>query len=92
MSAHTLAFDTLKFAKNLERYTFTTQQAEGLADELKIIIEENTASSSDIDELEKNLATKIEISAANTRAEIIKWVVGLLFAQSALIVSAIKFL
>ena len=35
---------------------------------------------------------EIDVKLGQTKVEIIKWVVGLLFAQSALIVSAIKFL
>jgi len=55
--------------------------------ELKLIKE--------IKELDSRLSKEIEgvrLEIANTKNDIIKWVIGLMFAQSALIVGVIKFL
>ncbi len=78
MNTHAMNFfDTLEYAKHLMKGGFSQIQAETLAQENKEIFNSNLASKKDL---------------AETKAEIIKWVVGLMFAQSALIISAIKFL
>jgi len=74
-----LTFDTLSFAKRLEAAGFTTEQAETLARMQAELIDDR-------------LVTKeyLDAKLADTRAEIIKWVAGLMLAQAAVIAALVK--
>ena len=72
-----IAFDTHRFVKRLTDCGFTEQQAETLADEHVTL-------------LNANLATKLDL--AELRADLLKWMIGLLIAQGGLIVALVKFL
>ena len=79
-----IAFDTHRFVKRLTESGFTEQQAETLAEEHVTL-------------LNANLATKADISKLETRMEAIesdlmKWLIGALIAQGALIVALVKLL
>ncbi len=78
-----LNFDALKFVKNLTAHGFTQEQAEVLADEHIALLNSNLATKQDIEEL------RHEITKAKLQAII--WVVGLLVAQTGILVSALKF-
>ncbi len=77
----TLAYDTHGLVKRLEEAGFTERQAEVLAREL-------------FDALLKGLVSReyLDLRLAELRADITKWVAGLLVAQGALIVALIKLL
>ena len=72
-----IPFDTHRFVKRLTDSGFTVQQAEALAEEQVTL-------------LNANLATKTDI--ANVKAELLKWMIGLLIAQGGLIVALVKLL
>ena len=72
-----IAFDTHRFVKRLTDCGFTEQQAETLADEHVTL-------------LNANLATKLDL--AELRADLLKWMIGLLIAQGGLIVALVKLL
>ncbi|MDR3055738.1 MAG: CCDC90 family protein [Zoogloeaceae bacterium] len=81
-----ITFDTLQFAKELETKGFSTKQAEGITGTLqKVINVAEVATTRDIKELELTLKNDIE----KTKGEIIKWVMGLLVGQTALIIGVI---
>ncbi|MBC8466653.1 MAG: DUF1640 domain-containing protein [Deltaproteobacteria bacterium] len=73
----TITFDTLSYAKKLKLAGFTEQQAEIQAEALKEI-------------LGTELATKRDLVQA--KAEIIKWVAGMLVAQAAIVATLVKLL
>lgn len=77
----TLTFDTLAYAKKLRRAGFTEQQAEIAAEAQKETIDVVIA------ELESRhlneMATKLDL--AETKAELVRWVVGAGFFQTVLI-------
>lgn len=79
MSAVT--FDTLKFAKTLEKAGIPNEQAEAMAEAFR-------------DATSEELVTKDYLSATVSEAknDIIKWVAGLLLGQAALIAALIKLL
>ena len=74
---HTMTIDTLAHAKKLRSVGFTEQQAEEV---LAVITEARAAD---------DLVTKADLATAlaETKAEIIKWVVGLIFMQTAVIIA-----
>lgn len=79
MSAVT--FDTLKFAKTLEKAGIPNEQAEAMAEAFR-------------DATSEELVTKDYLAATVSEAknDIIKWVAGLLLGQAALIAALIKLL
>lgn len=88
MPESTLVFDTLSFAKKLKSAGFTEQQAEIQAEALAEIIENNLATKRDLKELE----TRLLVSIAELKADMIKWVAGMLVAQAALVAALVKLL
>jgi hypothetical protein len=93
MSTSTFAipFDTLAFAKELETAGVPPAQAEAQAKALSGVLQK-------VEEYRlQELATKgdikdLELKIAETKAEIIKWVLGVSSAQIMLIVALIKLL
>ena len=89
-----IAFDSLLFAKRLKAAGFTEKQAEVLVEEQVEIFENNDAATKediayikkDLKEMELTLRKEI----AESKVEIIKWVVGLLLAQTGVIVALVK--
>ncbi len=81
-----IVFDTLAYAEKLEAAGFTPQQAKGQAHALREIIDDQIATKQDLAALDASVATKI----AETRAELIKWYIGTMFAMTGLIVGLIK--
>jgi hypothetical protein len=81
----TITFDTLQFVKTLKSGDFTEKQAEALSFAFK------KAQESNLDELAtKGDIKEIELKIAESKVEIIKWVVGLMLAQTGLIIAVIK--
>jgi len=72
----TITFDTLKFAKKLESAGLSKEVAEALAE----------AQHDALDEVSKtqDFATKTDLS--DLKFDLIKWMIGLFFAQSALVI------
>ncbi len=87
-----ITFDTLSFAKKLKTVGFTEDQAEVLAKSQSEIIENTIATKQDLKKNETALGMKIETGLANTKAEIIKWVAGMLVVQVAVGVTLFKLL
>ena len=74
----TITFDTHQFVQRLKASGLDELQAEAITD----IVREASASA--------NLATKHDL--AETKADIIKWVAGMLIIQSAVIAALVKLL
>ncbi len=91
-------FDTLKFARTLrDKAKFSPEQAEGVADAMAEALQGDFVTKGDLQsvrsdlraelrEVELRLETKIEA----TKNDLLKWFVGIAFAQSALTVTLLK--
>ena len=84
----TVTFDTLKFVERLKAAGVPEEQAKAEAEALREALAE-TASNV--------LATKddirrVELLIAETTADLIKWMAGLLLAQAALVAALVKLL
>lgn len=104
MIAMSASFDTLTYAKKLKEAGFTDQQAEAQADALRAIVNDNLATKHDIEELRagtkqdialvqrdiKELETRLGRDIAESKADLLKWMVGLLIAQGGLIVALVR--
>jgi RNA-binding protein YhbY len=74
-----VAFDTLKFARTLrDKAKLSPEQAEGVADAMA-------------EALQGDLVTKADLRAelAGTRAEIVRWIAGLMGFQTLAIIGAV---
>ena len=84
----TITFDTLKFVKQLKAAGFDDQQAEALSnaqkESLTEILDTTLATRSDIIRLEKEIVS--------SKAEIIKWVAGMLVIQAGVVAALVKLL
>jgi hypothetical protein len=83
-----LTFDTLAYVKKLRSAGVPEKQAEIQAETFAEILEERVATKQDLKELE--VALKHDL--ANIKAEIIKWVEGMLVAQAAIVATLVKLL
>jgi hypothetical protein len=90
--SHMITFDTLAFVKTLEAYDIKPKQAEGITAAVAKVFEENLSISIFTKEDGKLLKSELKSDIFKLKSEVIMWVVGLLFAQTAIIVSIIKFI
>ena len=102
MSFSNVHFDTLAYANKLKEAGVPDKQAEAQSEALAHIFDYKAATKKDLQELETRLSmefntkissleSKIDTKVADLKVDVIKWVVGLLLAQSALLISALKF-
>lgn len=77
----TITFDTLKFAKTLEKAGLPAAQAEAIAEAFRDATGEELVTKNYLD-------ARIEAS----KNDLIKWVAGMLLAQAALIAALVKLL
>jgi len=77
--SHTKTFDALAYAKKLIAVGFTQQQAEVQAETFAEIIDGQIATTQDLKEMELRI-----------KADIIKWVAGMLVAQAAIVATLVK--
>jgi hypothetical protein len=85
------ALDTHQTVKDLTAAGFTDAQAEALTQALRQVQQidlSDLATKADIADLRREMATKAEL--AEIKAELIKWVVGVGFAQVAMILAVLK--
>ena len=84
-----ITFDTLKFVEHLRQSGIPEVQAKALSDAQKELLTEifeqkELATKTDIKELELKIA-EVKASIAETKAELVRWVVGAGFLQTVLI-------
>jgi hypothetical protein len=102
MSFSSVPFDTLAYANKLKEAGVPDKQAEAQSEALAHIFDYKAATKKDLQELETRLSigfntkissleSKIDTKVSDLKVDVIKWVVGLLLAQYALIISAFKF-
>lgn len=92
-----LIFDTHAYVKKLKAVGFSEEQAEVQAETMARFIDEKLASKRDLMELHaslqrdmKQMEVQLEAKIADTKVELIKWVVGIAGAQAVLIVTLLK--
>ena len=93
MAQEAIPFDTHRFVRNLVASGFTEKQAEALAYEQMMLLNNNLATKSDIETLRLSTESSIEALRLSTDAkietakfEMLKWMIGVSVAQSTLIV------
>jgi hypothetical protein len=78
----TITFDTLKFVERLKAAGVPEEQAKAEVEALTTALNETIA--------ERELATKTDLEAI--KADLIKWMAGLLLAQAAVVATLVKLL
>ncbi len=100
-SMTTITFDTLKFVNRLTSAgvpeAYARAEAEALVDvfggaQELVTKSDLTAIRADLIALEQRLDYKLDAKINDAKADIIKWVAGLLIAQAALIATLVKLL
>lgn len=82
----TTMFDTHHYIKRLELAGVPEGQAEAHAEALATIFEDRIATKEDL----LHLKTDIKNDLLNLKIDVIKWIIGLLLAQTTLIISLFK--
>ena len=92
-----LVFDTLHYANRLKAAGVPEKQAEVQAEAMAEIIEDKLTSKRDLKQSEdalvltiNNTKNELELKIAELKADVIKWMLGALVAQAAIIISCIK--
>lgn len=80
--------DTLKIYERLKSADLNDKAAKEIAEVFKETIDEQLATKTDL----AILKSELEATISKTKAEIIKWVAGMLVAQAAIVTALIKLL
>jgi len=81
-----ITFDTLKFARTLqEQGKFTPEQSSSLVEALGDVLASDLATKGDVRETELRLEAKI----AEVKADIVKWLFGMIGFQTLVILGAV---
>ena len=85
----TITFDTLAYSENMQKAGFTREQADAMAKAnseafQNMVNTQQLATKYDVDLIKHDL----EIALANTKHDILKWVIGMMIAQTILILTA----
>ena len=85
----TITFDTLKFVEHLRQAGMPEIQAKAMSDAQKELLTEifeqkELPTKTDLKEIELKIA-ELKVSIAETKAELVRWLVGAGFLQTALI-------
>lgn len=92
--AHAVCFDTLAYANKLKEGGFSNRQAEIQAEALGEIFEDRVATKQDIKSIKhaiESLGNNMNVKFAESKVEMIKWVICISGTQAALIISVLKF-
>ena len=81
-----LAFDTHQFVKTLMDKGFSQGQAEALATAQAAVLDKNLVTKRDLEKLRSDMKVEIE----KIKADLLKWMIGAMIAQSAVIVALVR--
>ncbi len=90
--SHAITFDTLAFAKKIESSGLEAKYAESIAEAMRDVFEENLSASIFTKKDGELLKSELKSDMFKLKSEMIAWIVGLLFAQTAIMVSLVKFI
>ncbi|MBP9727424.1 MAG: DUF1640 domain-containing protein [Gammaproteobacteria bacterium] len=88
--SHTIAFDTLKFVRRLEKSGIKQEQAEAIAHAMNDVFEENLSANIFTKQDGQLLTLEIENKLSKLETRLVLWFVGLLLMQNALVFGLFK--
>lgn len=90
MTSMLMKFDTLAWAKKLEKAGIPAVHAEAQVEMFSEVIENNVCTKQDLAEVKKDIIMEIEKIKGNINAQIAKWVLGVSAIQATVLVSLIR--
>lgn len=85
----TVTFDTLKLATRLEQSGFTAEQARGAETALSEVFIDDVVTKSYFDMRIGTVKSDLEAKIKSTKAEILKWMFGVIGSQTLVILGAV---
>lgn len=97
--AHAIQIDTLAFAKRLQAAGADERLAEAIVEGITDADTSSLATKEDLRQVEtalkediRQVETAIKTDIANSHADILKWLFGIIFAQTAIVIAVFTFL
>lgn len=90
MTSMVMKFDTLAWAKKLEKAGIPSEQAEAQVEMLSDVIEDNVCLKQDLAEVKKDILIEIERVKGSINAQIAKWVLGVSALQVTVLITFIR--
>jgi len=93
--AHAIQIDTLAFAKRLQAAGADERLAEAIVEGITDADTSSLATKEDIALVKEDIRqveTAIKTDIANSHADILKWLFGIIFAQTAIVIAVFSFL
>ena len=93
--AHAIQIDTLAFAKRLQAAGADERLAEAIVEGITDADTSSLATKEDIALVKEDIRqveTAIKTDIANSHADILKWLFGIIFAQTAIVIAVFTFL
>lgn len=85
-----MKFDTLAWAKKLEKAGIPSEQAGAQVEMLSEVIENNVCTKQDLAEVKKDIVLEIEKIKGSINVQIAKWVLGVSAIQATVLVALIR--
>ena len=85
-----IVFDTLTYAKKLQKVGVPKEQAETHAQLISEVVINKIVTPRYLDTKINQVNAKIDIKIAELRAELIRWVLGAAIAQTSIVLSCLK--
>ncbi len=92
MTSTLMRFDTLAWARKLEKAGVPSAHAEAQVEILSEVIEDNITTKQDLAEVRRDIILEIEKIKASLNAQIAKWVLGVSAVQATVLVSLIRYI
>ena len=86
------SFDTLAVFERLKSAELPETAAKEIAEVLKDVMETNLVTKADLNLALERVKTELEIKIERTKADLVRWVAGLMVAQAGVIIALIKLL
>ena len=87
-----MKFNTLAWAKKLEKAGIPSEHAEAQVEMLSEVIENDFSTKQDLAEMKKDIIIELEKIKGSINAQIAKWVLGVSALQATLVITLIRFM
>jgi DNA-binding transcriptional MerR regulator len=90
MTSPTITFDRLAYIDRLKEAGFDDKQARAQADALDAALRDSVATKADLENVKRELETKIETTAASLKVDILRWLVVTQIALAGFVFAIMK--
>ncbi|MBI1867951.1 MAG: hypothetical protein HYS06_06620 [Methylocystis sp.] len=92
MTSPAITFDKLAYVDRLKESGVDEKQARAHAEALDLALRDTVATKADVADAKKELEAKIEVTAANLKADLLRWLFTSQVALAGVLLAALKFL